>query len=134
MMHKKGLYNIPAEKDVLRIAIEILEDYGLVNSLSAFTRLVRMRARSENEAWRIGAARLKRIVACSKSIRMEIITRDTDEDVKKPVCMVCGGRMEPEMNRTLDGDVVVLGYVCTRCGYRTGTKRKIPVRYVFRMA
>ncbi len=133
-MSRKGIYEIPKPEDVLRISIEILEEYGIVSSLKMLTKLVNMRARTENSRWRIGPQRLRKIVAVSKKVEIDVITKETGERLEGDVkCMVCGEAMRPEMNRTLDGDVVVLGYVCGNCGYRTGMEKKAPLRYTFRL-
>ncbi len=130
----KGLYHLPKEEDILRITLDILREYGVVNSLKTLTKLVNMRAKSENSTWRIGPKRLKRIIARSRKIEIDVMTRKTDEvlagDVK---CIVCGETMEPELNKTLDGGIIALGYRCRFCGYRTGTEKEVPLRYIFRL-
>ena len=133
-MSRKGIYEIPEAEDVLRIAIEILGEYGIVSSLKMLTKLVNMRAKTENNRWRIGQQRLKKIVAMSKKVDIEVLTKEAGERLEGDVhCMVCGEKMRSEMNRTLDGDIVVLGYVCNNCGYRTGMEKKAPLRYTFRL-
>lgn len=133
-MSRKGLYEIPKAGDVLRISIEILEEYGIVSSLKMLTKLVNMRARTENSRWRIGPQRLRKIVALSKKVEIDVITKETGERLEGDVrCMICGEQMQPEMNRTLDGDTVVLGYTCRNCGYRTGVEKKAALRYTFRL-
>ncbi len=130
----KGIYKIPKEEDVLRISMEILSEHGIVNSLKMLTKLVNMRAKSENPDWRIGPKRLKRVLARNGKIKIEVISRESDEELGGEVrCVVCGEVMEPELNKTLYGGVVTLGYRCKHCGYRTDTKKKIPMRYVFRL-
>ena len=130
----KGLYHLPKEEDILRITLDILEEYGVVNSLKTLTKLVNMRAKSENISWRIGPKRLKRVIASSKRIKIDVITRKTDETIAGDVkCIVCGEIMEPELNKTLDGGIVALGYKCKFCGYRTGTEKEVPLRYIFRL-
>jgi transposase-like protein len=130
----KGLYRIPKEDEVLRIAVEIIREYGVVNSLEMFSRLVNMRARTENREWRISSRRLRRIAAKSKKIKIEVITRESDDELEgNPKCPICGEEMIPELNKTLDGGITALGYVCKHCGYRTDTKRRVPMRYIFRV-
>ncbi len=133
-MPKKGIYEIPPAEDVLRISIEILGEYGIVNSLKMLTKLVNMRAKTENSRWRIGPQRLKKIVAKSDRIAIDVLTKETGERIGgDALCIVCGEKMEPELNRTLDGDVIVVGYLCRHCRYRTGLEKKLPLRYTFRL-
>ncbi len=132
-MSRKGIYMIPPEKEVKNAIYGILEDYGMVASLSALTKMVNMRLSSENPMWRVSSRRIKRYAASMRRVRMDISTSERGDIVKKPSCMVCSSEMKPVMNRTLDGDTVVLGYRCPVCGYRTGLKRTVPVRYSFRL-
>jgi hypothetical protein len=130
----KDLYHLPKKEDILRITLEILGEYGVVNSLKTLTKLVNMRAKSENSTWRIGPKRLKKIVAKSKRIKIDVITRKTEEVLAGNVkCIVCGEIMQPELNKTLDGGIIALGYKCKFCGYRTGTEKEVPIRYIFRL-
>lgn len=127
-------YKIPKEEHVIRIAVEIVREYGVVNSLKMLTKLVNMRARTENKDWRIGSKRLRKIVARSGKIRVEVVTREKDGEIEGiPKCPVCGEEMMPELNRTLDGGITALGYICKKCGYHTDTKRRVPMRYIFRI-
>ncbi len=132
-MARKGIYRIPPEKEVKKAIEEVLEDYGMLGSLTSMTLMINMRLSSANSAWRVSSRRIKRIVSRMKRVKMEIISSEREEMIKKPICIVCSAEMKPLMNRTLDGDIVVLGYVCPDCGYRTGLKRKVPVRYTFRL-
>ena len=132
-MPRKGLYRIPPEEELKRAICGILEDYGMVGSLASLTSLVNMRLSTENPSWRVSQRRVKHTAASMRRVEIEIISADSNEVVENPKCLVCGNPMKPVMNRTLFGDVVTLGYHCTVCGYRTGLKRKIPIRYIFRI-
>jgi hypothetical protein len=39
--------------------------------------------------------------------------------------------MRRQQNETIFGGKVTLGYKCRACGYWTGLKRRVPVRYIF---
>ncbi len=132
-MVRKGLYRIPPESEVKTAVMGVLQDYGMVSSLKALTGLVNMRLSSENPSWRVGQRRIKKIAARMRGVEVEVISAETDEPLENPKCLVCGSDMRPVMNRTLYGETVVLGYSCPVCGYRTGLKRKIPMRYAFRL-
>ena len=132
-MPRRGLYRIPPEKEVETAISGVLEDYGLIASLASMTAMVNMRLSSENPAWRVSQRRVKRTAAGMRQVKMEIISSEREAIIENPACIVCSTEMKPVMNRTLYGDTVTLGYICPKCGYRTGIRRKVPVRYTFRI-
>ncbi len=79
----------------------------------------------------LGGWRLRRLVLGSPGIRVDV--RYAERATRRPLssCPVCGAPIAPIRNRTLEGDRVVLGYRCTRCGYWTHLHRRTPVRYRF---
>jgi len=101
-----------------------------VTSQRALKRLVEKDLRGE-EVYRVGGPRLRQIAIDSGRLGLEIHCRETDEKKSMVKCPVCGQRLTRVRNMTVFGGTVTLGYRCSRCGYWTGLKKRVPTRYIF---
>ena len=101
-----------------------------MTSQRALKRLVEKDLRGE-EVYRVGGPRLRQIAIDSGRLGLEIHCRETDEKKSMVKCPVCGQRLTRVRNMTVFGGTVTLGYRCSRCGYWTGLKKRVPTRYIF---
>jgi len=125
-------YKIP-KADILALAIkEALREQKTVISQAKLTVLVNSYLRRMDPEYTASEEGVRRITLGSKLARVEIQTRDLNERSRNAPCPVCGKkRMRRIKNRTIFDGKVTLGYRCRSCGYWTGIKKKVPVRYIF---
>ena len=124
-------YRIPKD-DVIRAAISrVFQTRHEVPSQRALKRLVEREVRG-SENFRVGGARVRRLVIDSGLVGVEIHARESEEKKGLTRCPVCGERVKKLKNMTVFGGTVTLGFKCPRCGYWSGLRRRIPTRYVFR--
>lgn len=103
-------------------------------SQEALLGAVRRELRRSDPALRVGARRLRRLLLASGLARFRITYSSRTDRRPLVNCPVCGEPLRRVVNRTLEGDRVVLGYACGRCGYWTHLKRRVPIRYAVHLA
>ena len=101
-----------------------------VDSQRKLKRLVEKELKAE-EVFKVGGERLRRIAIDSKLFDLRILTRETGKRKSSVNCPVCASRLQRLRNMTVFGGTVTLGYKCGTCGYWTGLRRRVPVRYIF---
>jgi len=122
---------IPTEDAVKKAIEEVLREHGEVSTLTRFRKLVLAKLKEEDEDFSLSATRLRKIAG-----RMGIIaeihyrqSEETSENMEK--CPVCSSPLRFLLNKRIDGGIVKIGLKCDVCGYSTGTKKKIPIKYSF---
>ncbi len=125
-------YTIPKEEVVVTSILEILEDAMTIRSQTLFHKLVMSRLKDTGlKRFCLSPQRLRRITARLKNVDLLIHCREGDRNYLRNNCPVCGTPMEDIKNSTLYGWTVSTGKACPVCSYWTGTKERIPIRYVF---
>jgi len=124
-------YKIP-KADVLAWAIqETLREQKTVISQNKLTELVNANLRNMDAQYRASQERIRRTTLLNKLAKVDIQTREVEGLSRSATCPVCGRRMRRLQNETIFGGKVSLGYKCRACGYWTGLRRRVPVRYIF---
>ena len=123
-------YRIPKDEQVLAALRRATDLKPTVDSQRKLKRLVDKELRDE-EGFRVGEERLRRLAIDSKWFDLRILTRETERKKAITKCPVCDARLGRLRNMTVFGGTVTLGYRCATCGYWTGLKRRVPVRYTF---
>ena len=123
-------YRIPSVERIRESLARVFATRHEVESQHRLKLLVEKDLRGE-ERFRVGETRLRQIALDSGLIHLEIHTRETEQMRSLIKCPVCGERLKRVRNMSVYGGTVTLGYKCGRCGYWTGLRRRIPIRYVF---
>ncbi|MCU0798868.1 MAG: hypothetical protein MUC62_04270 [Candidatus Thermoplasmatota archaeon] len=129
---KKPGYRVPRADKVREIIAEVMKDAMTVRSQTRLHDLVMERLRTRNEERvKLSQKRLRRIAAGMEGLELIILCRDGDRRDHRTNCPVCGTRMDDIKNSTLYGWTVSTGKLCALCHYWTGSRERIPIRYVF---
>ena len=123
-------YRIPKDEHVLAALRRATAVKPTVDSQRKLKRLVEKELKAE-EVFKVGRQRLRRIAINSRLFDLRILTRETEQRKSLVKCPVCTSRLRRLRNMTVFGGTVTLGYKCETCGYWTGLRRRVPVRYVF---
>jgi DNA-directed RNA polymerase subunit RPC12/RpoP len=123
-------YRIPKDEQVLAALRRATDLKPIVDSQRKLKRIVDREMRGE-EGFKVGEERLRRLAIDSKLFDLRIQTRETELRKSLITCPVCGSRLGRLRNATVFGGTVTLGYRCRTCGYWTGLRRRVPVRYTF---
>ena len=124
-------YHIPSDEDVIDAVRIVFKKYPTVSSQRKLKTLVDKELQSKKDVFQVGEPRLRLLVLTRKLAQVEIHTREGDPDKILHKCPVCGGSLQRVKNQTIYGGEVTLEFRCSRCGYWTGKKKKIPLLYVF---
>jgi uncharacterized protein with PIN domain len=123
-------YRIPDDEQVAAALERVIATKREVDSQRKLKRFVEKELQGE-EVFRIGEVRVRHVAIDSGIIDLKIICRESGKTRSMAKCPVCTARLKRVRNMTVWGGTVTLGYHCERCGYWTGIKHRIPVRYVF---
>lgn len=82
----------------------------------------------------VGGRRLRRLLVGVPGVRLSVRYAERPGRPTPLACPVCAGELFPIRNRTLSGDVVVLGRRCRTCAYWTHGALRVPVRYTVSQA
>ena len=123
-------YRIPDDEQVAAALERVITTKREVDSQRKLKRLVEKELVGE-EVFKIGEVRVRHAAIDSGIIDLKIICRESGKTKSMAKCPVCTGHLKRVRNMTVWGGTVTLGYQCGRCGYWTGIKHRIPVRYVF---
>ena len=123
-------YRIPTD-DAIRAAItRVFQTRHEVPSQRALKRLVDRELRG-SENFKVGEERVRHLAIESGLVGLQIHTREAEQKRSLTKCPVCRERVKRLKNMTVFGGTVTLGFKCPKCGYWSGLRRRVPVRYVF---
>jgi len=128
-------YKIPPSTVVLEIIMKHMEKNKIMYSQTELYNYVKEDLNELNNDFAITPTRMRKIALNSGKLHLEIIYKKTLFDsygIKK--CPVCGHKLKDVVNRTIEGLVTNAGYKCIFCNYWTGTKKRIPMRYIFSLS
>ena len=83
------------------------------------------------EGKKIGERRLRKIAIEEGLVRVRIIYREGKDSFNLERCPVCGRKISKVYGKDIWGRNREVEFICKRCGYRSGIRRKIPTRYIF---
>ncbi len=108
----------------------VLDQQPVIETQHRLGALVQERLQEEDPRYRVGEARVRRLVIDHGLATVRTTTGRTSRPPPES-CPVCGGELTASKNRTLDGDEAVVGTQCQRCGYASGPRLQVPLRYEF---
>ena len=123
-------YRIPKEEKVLEALRRAVANRKVVDSQELLRTLV-SKALGGEEGYRVSRERLRRLAVSAGIMALHIHCRESGEVRTLRKCPVCSGAMKKLRNATVFGGTVTVGFRCGRCGYWSGIRRRIPVRYIF---
>lgn len=123
-------YHIPDDKQVVEALQRVMSTKREVHSQRNLKRLVEKELQGEM-VYKVGEVRLRHMAIDSGLVDLQIHVRESGKTKTMIKCPVCTSRLARVRNMTVYGGTVTLGYHCARCGYWTGIRHRIPVRYVF---
>ena len=125
------LYHIPSDEQVLNGLEKVLKEFRTVNSQNKLKKLITKELTTKKKKYGVSGSRLRNIAINSNFVKLEIHTREGDPKKIMTKCPVCGSSLKRVKNLTIWGGEVTIEFRCKKCGYWTGKKKRIPVRYIF---
>ncbi|RLF48803.1 MAG: hypothetical protein DRN20_03750 [Thermoplasmata archaeon] len=130
-MASERKYRIPGEDIVVDALTKVLKEAGAINSQRLLREIVLNEIRKIDPSFRLSEKRLRMIAINSGVANVDIHCRESEKRAKMSRCPVCGSKLYPVKNKTIFGGTVTVGKECRVCGYWTGIKTRMPMRYVF---
>jgi hypothetical protein len=125
-----GKFRRPASEIVARAARRAVRGgKASFPSLTAFRAAVVEEIRRDEPLAAVGGRRLRRLLVSVPGVRLTVRYTERPDGPLPDVCPICGSSLAPVRNRTLTGEVIVIGRACPRCAYWTHAARRVPVRY-----
>ena len=121
-------HRIPSEDEVAKAIEDCLVRSPHMRSQRELCEAVSAELMCLDEFYRIGPERIRRIGISRGLFTLGIRYAETGRRVGTR-CPVCGGGLEPALNRTLEGGVVELMRVCGACGFVAKGTAVRPARY-----
>lgn len=123
-------YRVPDDEAVLEAAEAVFDEQPVVETQQRLGQLVQDRLQDRDPGYRVGEARVRRLVLDHGLATVRTTTGRTSRP-PPAACPVCGSELSTSKNRTLDGEETVIGTRCPACGYRSGPRFQVPLRYEF---
>ena len=125
-------YRIPKKDNVFNALKTVFTNLPVIESQRKLRTLVEGLFNEQGEEFRISDKRVRKLAIESGIIQVEVLFyRELKAKTPLYLCPICDSKIKPVKNLTLENTLVVTGYVCDRCGYSTGLKRRVPVKYIF---
>ena len=115
------------DKTIKHIIKKVLEKNRIIESRRLLLEIVNEELNSMGMRG-TGYERLRRIASGMKNVKIE--TRNVRGDMPEK-CPVCGNDVRDILSRNLEGEEVVVGRSCKRCGYRGSNGKWRVGKYTF---
>jgi hypothetical protein len=121
----------PSEKQVQTALKKVFLKIHTISSQNKLKKLVDKELAKQKIKMGVSPSRLRNIAIDSDFVKLEIHSREGDPKKLMTKCPVCNGNLKNVKNLTIWGGKVTIEFKCNNCGYWTGKKKRIPVRYIF---
>lgn len=125
------VYHIPSDEKIIEALQIVFTKYITVSSQHKLKRLVEEELNEKKKQFHVSERRLRNIVLNNGLVKIEIHSREGDPHKILTRCPVCNETLRRVKNLTIWGGEVTLEFRCSKCGYWTGKKKRIPTLYIF---
>ena len=115
------------EYDVVEALKKIFREHKVIVSQKRLKEIVSRVLGDE----KVGERRLRIIAINNRIARLKIFTRESKKIFSSDRCPVCNSKISVVKSRDIWGEDSKIEYICRKCGYRSGIRKRIPTKYVF---
>ena len=115
------------EYDVVEALKKIFREHKVIVSQKRLKEIVSRVLGDE----KVGERRLRIIAINNRIARLKIFTRESKKMFSSDRCPVCNSKISVVKSRDIWGENSKIEYICRKCGYRSGIRKRIPTKYVF---
>jgi len=119
--------NFASQQEIVEALSSISKEHKVISSQRRLKELLSKLLRGKS----VGERRLRKIAIDSGIVNLKILTRESKDIFNLDRCPVCDNRIEAIGRKDIWGEVTKTEFICRKCGYRSGIKRRIPTKYVF---
>ena len=126
-------YRIPSDEDVMVALYKALTRYGTIDSQRKLRDMVLKELQKWDNQYRVSPWRVRRAAIRAEFVNIDIQSREGKRNLDLSTCPVCEARLKTIRNMSLWEKEVTIGYRCPTCRYKSGVKKQVPTRYIFRL-
>jgi len=115
------------EYDVVEALKKIFREHKVIVSQKRLKEIVSRILEDE----KVGERRLRIIAINNRIARLKIFTRESKKMFSSDRCPVCNSKISVVKSRDIWGENSKIEYICRKCGYRSGIRKRIPTKYIF---
>jgi len=115
------------EYDVVEALKKIFREHKVIVSQKRLKEIVSRVLGDE----KVGERRLRIIAINNRIARLKIFTRESKKMFSSDRCPVCNSKISVVKSRDIWGENSKIEYICRKCGYRSGIRKRIPTKYIF---
>ncbi|KAA0012419.1 MAG: hypothetical protein FE037_03500 [Thermoplasmata archaeon] len=115
------------EYDVVEALKKIFREHKVIVSQKRLKEIVSRILEDE----KVGERRLRIIAINNRIARLKIFTRESKKMFSSDRCPVCNSKISVVKSRDIWGEKSKIEYICRKCGYRSGIRKRIPTKYIF---
>jgi hypothetical protein len=128
------VYRLPSSEELMVALYKALNRHGTIDSQGKLRDMVVKELQKWDSQYRVSPQRVRRAAIRAGFVDMEILSREGQGTKTQQSCPVCDTRLKNVRNKSLWGKDVTIGYRCPTCGYKSGMKKQVPIRYIFHLA
>jgi hypothetical protein len=126
-------YHIPSDTQIEDTLKKILSKYRTINSQHKLKKILLRELNKKKKKYGVTGRRIRHIAIDSDFVKLEIYSREGDPKKTMNKCPVCDFNLKRVKNLTIWGGEVTIEFRCLKCGYWTGKKKRVPIRYIFHL-
>jgi uncharacterized protein with PIN domain len=126
-------YHIPLDSDIRNALETVLKKLNVVDSQNKLKSLVTEELNKKEDKFGVTGSRIRNIAISSNFVKVEIHSREGNQNRPITKCPVCRGSLKHVKNLTIWGGEVTIKLKCVKCNYWTGKNKRIPTRYIFHL-
>ncbi|HHF58702.1 MAG TPA: hypothetical protein ENL44_00675 [Thermoplasmatales archaeon] len=115
------------EYDVVEALKRVFREHKVIVSQKRLKEIVSKILEDE----KVGERRLRIITINNRIARLKIFTRESKKTFSSDRCPVCNSEISVVKSRDIWGEKSKIEYICRKCGYRSGIRKRIPTKYIF---
>ena len=122
---------IPPKEKVVETIKKVIKSRKMIFSSEELASLVTRALRKEDKNFVVSACRVKKIALEIPEVEIRAKTKRSEKIKKVERCPICSSPLKPIFIKNLAGKKVIIGFACTKCGYKSNLEAFMPMEYVY---
>ena len=119
--------NFASQQEIVEAISKIFREHKVISSQRKLKELTSKFLGEKS----VSERRLRKIAIDSGIVNIKILTRECREIFDMDKCPVCDNNINVINRKDIWGNLTKTEFVCNKCGYRSGIKKRVPTKYIF---
>ena len=116
-----------SQQEIIKAISKIFSEHKVISSQRKLKELISKFLGEKS----VSERRLRKIAIDSGIVGIKILTRECREVFDMDKCPVCDSNINAINRKDIWGNLTKTEFVCNKCGYRSGIKKRVPTKYIF---